>query len=204
MTRIIFVRHGQTLWNQELKYQGHTDIALTDQGIRQADLAAKRLSREQIAAVYSSDLSRAFLTAERIAAQFGLPVASFAQLREFRFGDWEGLTYDQIQKRWPDEAEQFVHSPGHVQIPGGETYSEVQERMEQLVLELVKKHDGQTIVIVSHGAAIRAVLCAALHMPLDYVGAIRQDNTAVNIVEYYGEQAIVTLVNDIHHLDETE
>ena len=101
MTKLIIVRHGQTLWNLERKYQGHSDIALTDTGLKQAQAVAERLAEEAVAAVYASDLSRAYKTAGYIAAKHNLTVHTVPELREIKFGDWEGLTYEEISVRWP-------------------------------------------------------------------------------------------------------
>ncbi len=200
MTKIILVRHGETVWNKELKYQGHTDTALSDEGLRQAHLVAARLARENIAAVYASDLSRAVITAETIAARHGLPVTSLAALREIQFGDWEGLTYEGISANWPEEYSQLYTRTDEVRIPGGETFRELKERAAGAVAGLVARHPGETVAVVSHGGTIRAVICAALDIHLNHVWDIRQDNTAVNILEYHKQRTILTLLNDTHHL----
>ena len=200
LTRVILVRHGQTKWNVELKYQGHSEIELTPTGLQQAELVAARLAKEPIAAVYSSDLGRALMTAQRIAAVHSLSVTPVKGLREYCFGEWEGLTYQQISARWPDISVNFFKNPDDVRVPGGESFGEVKARGEASVQQLVAQHPDQTIVLVSHGGTIRTILCAALGLHLNRVWSIRQDNTAVNIIEYNGEAVTVTLVNDIHHL----
>jgi alpha-ribazole phosphatase len=200
MTKIFFIRHGETVWNKELKYQGHTDILLSDVGLRQAKLVADRLAGEKIDAVYASDLRRAFITAENIAARHNLPVTAVPELREIQFGEWEGLTYEGINQRWPNEYDQLFHRTDEVRIPGGETFRELKERAAGAVAGLVARHPGETIAVVSHGGTIRTIICAALNIHLNHVWDIRQDNTAVNVIEYYDRRAIITLLNDIHHL----
>lgn len=200
MTRVILVRHGQTEWNVQLKYQGHSEVALTPDGVRQAEQVAARLAREPVCAVYSSDLGRAMKTAEYIAAAHQLPVTAVKGLREYHFGEWEGLSFQQVSERWPQDGSKFLKTPDTVRAPGGETFAEVKARAQAAVKELVARHENQTIILVSHGGTIRTLLCAALGLPLNRVWAIRQDNTAVNIIEYYPEDAIVALVNDTHHL----
>lgn len=202
MTRVLLVRHGETAWNKELKYQGHTDTALTDAGLRQAELVAARLAAEPVAAVYASDLSRALITAENIAARHSLPVIALPELREIRFGHWEGLTYDGIIERWPEEYQQLYTRTDEVRIPGGETFRELKERAAGAVARLVEHHRGQTIALVSHGGTIRTIVCAALNIHLNHLWDIRQDNTAVNIIEYHKHRTIITLLNDTHHLRE--
>lgn len=200
MTRIIFVRHGQTAWNLELKYQGHTDTELSVLGLEQAKRVADRLAQEKISAVYASDLSRAFKTAEAIADLHSLAVMPMPGFREIKFGEWEGLTYEDIKAKWPDIIDRFFTHADEVAIPGGETFSQLKERASAAIEQITARHQGQTIAVVSHGGTIRTILCAALNIHLNYVWNIRQDNTAVSIVEYHKERPIVTLVNDIHHL----
>jgi alpha-ribazole phosphatase len=205
MTKVILVRHGQTLWNLEMKYQGHCDVALTDKGIRQAKLAAERLAGERISAVYASDLNRAFKTAECIASKHNLPVAAIPELREINFGDWEGMTFegisDPINNHWSEEMTKVFSHPGEAQIPGGENFIQVRERAMSALHKLVAAHPDQTIVVVSHGGTIRTVLCAILDINLNNLWKIKQDNTAINMLEYYDDEIFVSLVNDVHHLD---
>jgi len=201
MTKVILVRHGQTLWNLEMKYQGHCDVALTQKGVQQAMLAADRLAGEDICAVYASDLSRAFKTAECIAEKHNLPVNAIPGLREINFGEWEGLTFDKITSQWTEEMSKLFTHPDEIVIPGGETFREVKERATQALAKLVAEHPDQTIVVVSHGGTIRTVLCAVLNIHLNHLWNIKQDNTAINMLEYYDERVVVALVNDVHHLD---
>lgn len=200
MTRVILVRHGQTMWNVAMKYQGHTDIALTEKGLEQAGLVAHRLKEEDISTVYASDLSRAYITAEKIAGQFGLPVIAVPELREISFGDWEGLTYTNINSGWPEVMAKLFAHPDSVQIPGGESFRVLKARAGTAIKRIVRNHPGETVAVVSHGGTIRTLLCDALNINLDYVWNIKQDNTAVNVIEYHDHRAIVTLVNDTCHL----
>lgn len=205
MTKIILVRHGQTLWNLEMKYQGHCDVALTDKGVRQAELAGDRLAQEKVDAVYASDLNRAFTTAKCIAAKHNLTVTPIPELREINFGDWEGMTFagisDPSNSHWSEEMTKVFSHPGDAQIPGGENFPQVKERAMLALNKLVAQHPDQTIVVVSHGGTIRTVLCAILDINLNNLWKIKQDNTAINMLEYYEDQIFVSLVNDVHHLD---
>ena len=206
MTKVILVRHGQTLWNLEMKYQGHCDVALTDKGIHQAELAAIRLAKEDISAVYASDLNRAFKTAECIAEKHNLSVTAIPELREINFGDWEGMTFEGISdpanSHWSEEMTKVFSHPGEAKIPGGETFHEVKARAMTALNQLVVKHPNQTIVVVSHGGTIRTILCAILDINLNNVWKIKQDNTAINMLEYCDDEVFVSLVNDVHHLAE--
>lgn len=200
MTKVILVRHGQTMWNVEMKYQGHCDVALTEQGLKQAELAAVSLAGEKISAVYASDLSRAFKTAECIANKHQLQVERIPAFKEINFGKWEGLTYAAIHHQWSDLMAKLFSHPDEIQIPDGETFREVKERASAALVKIVEKHPGQTIVIVSHGGTIRTILCAVLNIHLNHLWKIKQDNTAINVLEYYDDQVFVSLVNDTHHL----
>ncbi|MDR3565038.1 MAG: alpha-ribazole phosphatase [Negativicutes bacterium] len=200
MTKLILVRHGETIWNMEKKFQGHTDIALSEEGARQASLVADRLATEKIAAVYSSDLSRAFVTAETIASRHGLAVTAMPAFREMKFGEWEGLSYTAIHEKWPDELNGLFTKPDELVIPGGETFRELKDRAAAALAELVARHENETFVVVSHAGTIRTVFCSILDIHLNHLWDIRQDNTAVNVVEYFEDRALIALVNDSHHL----
>ena len=201
MTKVIFIRHGQTEWNVTGRYQGQSDVQLTAEGRRQAEQLAADFPVDMVDAVYASDLQRAMVTAETIAQKFGLPVQAEPAFREVSFGKWEGLTYQQIVAEWEEGMTNFLQHPDILEIPGGETFPAVQKRATDKLQELVKKHDGQTIVVVAHGAVLRTMLTAALHMPLQYLWSIRQFNTAVNIVRYdEGANATVELLNSTAHL----
>ena len=204
MTKVILVRHGETLWNLEMKYQGHCDIALTEKGIKQAELAASSLMKEPISAVYASDLCRAFATAESIANKHNLQVTAIPELREINFGQWEGLTYDKINSQWSDIMAKLFTHPDEIKIPDGETFREVKERATIALSKLIKQHSNETIVVVSHGGTIRTILCAILNIHLNHLWNIKQDNTAINILEYYDNQVLVSLVNGTFHLNSLE
>lgn len=200
MSRLIIVRHGQTLWNLAKKYQGHSDIALTDKGLQQAQAVAERLAAEKIDAVYASDLSRAFKTAECIADKHNLQVTSVPALREIKFGEWEGLTYEEISEKWPGMLGKLWTTPDELEIPGGETFYQLKERAYAAIKKIVKDHPEQTVVIVAHGGTIGTIMCAILDIHLNHVWSIRQDNTAVNIVEYHDDRPTIILLNCIRHL----
>jgi len=197
------VRHGQTSWNQEGKYQGHSDISLNERGIRQGNLVAKRLAKEKISAIYSSDLLRAQQTAEAIAKYHGLSVMTKPDFREINFGIWEGLTYQEIMADWSEILTAMYSKPGEIGPPQGESFQVVKQRVTHALQECVKKHQEQTIVLVSHGGTMRVLLCAALGIGLDKMWSMRQDSSAINIIEYIDNRAVVALVNDTWHVKDT-
>lgn len=200
MTKIILIRHGETLWNAGGRFQGHSDIELSPKGIQQAKLLAKHFPEEKLAAIYASDLKRAVKTAQQVAQKKGLPVLQEPRLREISFGRWEGLTYTEIESRWPDEIAKFYDHPERLCIPGGESFDEAQERSMAAILEICGRHPNQTVAIAAHGGVIRTILVEALHMNLRYVWSIKQENTAINIIRYDGVCRSVELLNSTHHL----
>ncbi len=201
MITIHLVRHGETIWNKSGKYQGSTDVPLSSKGIEQAEKLANYMKNTPITAVYSSNLIRAKVTAEQIARCHGLPVKTFAELQELCFGEWEGLTFDEIEARWPGVVEQMYTKPSEVQIENGETFADMQTRAFSCLQSILKQHkDGDTIVLVCHGGTNRVLLCALLNLPLDFSWSVRQDNTAVSTVWYNGTRNYLALLNSTIHL----
>jgi alpha-ribazole phosphatase len=200
LTKILIIRHGQTIWNHVARYQGHTDTPLNDTGHLQAKLLSLRLAAEPLQAVYASDLQRALETARFIAEPHGLAVQALPQLREINFGAWEGLTYQEIKARYSDLADIYHSSPGKLRIPEGESFQELMERAYGAMTDLVGRHDSSTIAVVTHGGTIRAIICKLLGIDLNHLNQIRQDNAALNVIDYYGEYGILSLLNDTYHL----
>ena len=201
MAKIFLVRHGQTHWNLSFRYQGHADIDLTEKGLLQAEALSVALKQQKIAAVYTSDLKRAINTGQIIAKPHDLSPQILPAFKEISFGLWEGMTYNEINKKWPGCFQKFTMDAEAICIPDGESFFDVQQRTMPALRNLINKHKNEDIVIVSHGAAIRTILAGVLHMPLKYVWSIKQDNTALNIIEHYEDHVILTLMNDTHHLE---
>lgn len=199
-TKIILIRHGETLWNAGGRFQGHSDIALSPVGTRQAELLAEHFPVKSVDAVYSSDLKRAVKTAECVAKKFHLKVTRIPALKEISFGEWEGLTYEEIASRWPEQIATFYAHPERMTIPRGESFTEVQARAVGAILEICRRHRDETVAVAAHGGVTRTILAEALHMPLRRVWSIKQENTAVNIIRYDGDQRVVELVNSTCHL----
>lgn len=200
MLKMILVRHGQTEWNLLGKYQGQSDTALSEKGRRQAELLAKNFPVDHVDAVYASDLKRAFETGEKIAGRFGCPIIPEKGLREFHFGEWEGHTYEEIVKKWPEEAANFFGAPEKLQTPGGETFSILQERAMKTINRIREINEGKIVCVAAHGAIIKTILASLMHIPLHYLWAIRQDNTAVNILRFDDDYVSIELINSTEHL----
>ena len=200
MTRIILVRHGETTWNNSGRYQGQTDIPLSDAGVRQAELLAANFTYGKPTAVYASDLIRARKTAEILAAEFNLIVQTEPALREINFGTWEGLSYEEIGARWPDEIAKFFRAPDTMVIPQGETVALLQKRTVAVLKRIIERHADDEVAVVAHGAVLRALLCHALNIPLRYFWSIRQYNTAVSVLTFADGWYSAELINSTAHL----
>ncbi len=153
------VRHGATEWNRTKRAQGHADIELNEQGSAQAVLSSDRLAREDIVAVYSSDLKRSLATAQAIAAQHALEVVPDPALREVDQGEWTGLHVDEIARRWPGLWGDARH---HSPRPGGESPLQVRERALGAIARIVERHPEGAVAVVSHGGTIRWISAEVL------------------------------------------
>lgn len=164
VTTLLLVRHGETDWNRDGRWQGHSDTHLNDTGRRQAaDLAAEL---DGVDVVYSSDLSRARETAEILAARHGLPIHVDPRLRERSFGNWEGKTVPQIEAEFAAAHARWLAGEG----PGAEDaepFADFAARVEAFLAEVLGRHPGETVLIVSHGGSIRVIHAHA--RGLDYV-----------------------------------
>jgi probable phosphoglycerate mutase len=156
-TTIVLVRHGETDWNRERRYQGHADTPLNEAGRAQARELAEILRPEGVSAVYSSPLRRASETARIIADRLGLEARELEPLREIDVGDWQGLTVDEVRTRFPERADVAWHSGW----PNGETHDELAARVVPALLELGRRHAGDRVLGVTHAGPIRAALSAA-------------------------------------------
>ena len=201
-TKLILVRHGETNWNKESRFQGNKDIALNQRGESQAQKLAQRLAEEEIDVIYSSDLDRAHKTAQIIAAKHNLAVQTHSNLQEIDFGVWEGLTYQEINEQYPNEFESWKENPEVNNPEGGESLKDIESRVCQALTEILEEHEGKTILIAAHGGVNRVAISNFLDMPLDRCWRLSQDNTAVNIVNFYRSQIILDIFNSTFHLRE--
>lgn len=200
MGNIYMVRHGETLWNNTMRFQGASDIALSDTGIAQAEKLAESFTNKNFIAIYSSDLQRAFKTADIVAKRKGLEVIKEPLIKEMSFGEWEGLNGKQINEKWPGSLDVFFEDPKNFDPPGGESFFQMQKRVCGAFYNICARHIENDILIVSHGGTIRAILADILKMDLTGIWKMRQSNTGVNIIARHGEDFVVNLVNSTIHL----
>ena len=174
--RLLLVRHGQTDHNVERRLQGGIDIPMNEVGRRQARTVAASLAHlTDVAGVYSSPLSRAIDTAHAIASPHGIDVNPDPRLIERSFGQWEGLTRDEVQEGWPAEYAQW--EGGHpIRGAGVESRHDVATRLDAALQGIVHQHDGGTAIVVSHGAAITIAITTALGLDPEHFRAIQGMN----------------------------
>lgn len=159
MTTILLARHGETNWNHDHRWQGHADPPLNGQGLRQAADLAQSLASDEFDAIYSSDLRRAFETADAVARTRKLEIVVDAELREIDVGEWSGLTTAQIQARHPDGFAR--HVMGGDGWEHGETHAAMSARVIAAVTQIADAHPGGRVLCVLHGGTIRALLAKA-------------------------------------------
>lgn len=154
MTRLILIRHGQTDWNAEGRWEGQTDVPLNSRGLEQAQRIASELAETGIQAIYASDLQRVQQTVEPLARLTGLPVQVDPRLREIHQGDWQGLLVTEIVDRYGELFHRRNADPSAVAPPGGETLEQVQQRAYTVLDEILVRHPHDTVAIVAHGFVI--------------------------------------------------
>ncbi len=202
VTRILAIRHGETAWNRASRIQGHLDIALNDTGRWQAQRLGRALAGEDIDAVYSSDLRRAFDTAQAVATACGCEVVTVAGLRERQFGEFQGLTFDEIATRWPGESERWRQRDTAFAPPGGESLKVFFRRSVDTASRLAIVHPGQTIALVAHGGVLDCLYRAASRIALDAPRTWQVGNASINRILYTGEGFSLVGWSDTFHLDD--
>lgn len=199
MLHLILVRHGETEWNHQRRYQGQSDIPLSELGKRQAELVAQRLDGHPIEAIYASDLKRAWETASIISEKCGLEISPEPRLRELKFGILEGLTFEEAEEKYPEMIsawlEDFNHTP-----QGAETIDQFHARIVSLLEHLKRNHEGQVVLLVGHGGSLSEVLRVVLGLSRQKRWYIEMENASLSEVSISEEYVALKRVNDTHHL----
>lgn len=204
MVRFIIVRHGLTDFNRLRKYQGQHESNLDPIGIEQAEATAARVAADyRLDAIYSSDLSRAIKTAEPFARHFSLPVNSDAAFREVDVGEWTLKNIADVERDYPEVLRAYRSNMGEFRFPGGESFEEVAKRSTDALARIAERHEGQTVLIVSHGGTIRAMITELLGYPIKDLHLVSPlKNASVTVAEYQSGRAELLLTGDISHLPE--
>lgn len=183
MTRIYLVRHGQTDWNVEGRWQGHADVPLNATGMEQAREIARQLASEQLEAIYSSDLQRARQTAEALSKRTGLPVRLDARLREIHQGEWQGLLATEIEARYEEAFQRRRNDPYNIAPPGGETVEQVRQRVVQAFEEIIARHPRQHVAVVSHGFSLAVAQVHYQGLPIQQAWELIPANDEWRVLE---------------------
>ncbi len=200
MTQILLVRHGETDWNKEQRLQGHIDIALNPEGILQAALLGKVLAQEKIDVAYSSDLSRAFDTANTITQHHEIPTYVDSQLRERCYGEIQGMTYHEIEEKLPDNHRAWHSRDPDFEPKGGETLRQFYARVTTSFHRIAQTHVGQVILIVAHGGVLDCMYRHATQMDISEKRKVELLNTSLNRLTYDGSQFQIQSWGDVSHL----
>lgn len=197
--RFFIIRHGETPWNVQGRFQGRNDIPLNERGLEQARAAAKALKGVSFDALWSSPLSRALETARAVAQNRSQEVRTHPGLLEISHGLWEGLLASDVEERWPGVLERWHTAPHTVAMPDGETLLEVQKRTLQ-ALEDIRQAGGEQVLIAAHDAVIKVLLCAWMEMPLHCFWRFQVGNGSLTLVEDSPTGPRMTLMGDTCHL----
>ncbi|MBR0150195.1 MAG: histidine phosphatase family protein [Synergistaceae bacterium] len=197
--RIILVRHGQTQWNNDYKFQGMTDTSLDDEGIKQAEKLAIRLSTWPPEVIYTSPLKRAYTTAEAISRQFDIQPTVMPELEEVNFGSWEGASIHNIERDTPEIFSRWRADPFFNPPEGGESWPEISSRLTRAVNTMLASNH-ERIVAVTHGGVIRALFAVILGVDPHKAWNVEVSNCAITGIEFRGGMARLHFANDDMHI----
>lgn len=195
MMRLLLATHAETDWTVVGRFQGHTDVPLNERGRGQAAAMQRRLAHEPIDAIVSSDLSRAWQTAEILAVGHGLPVTAEPRLREMNFRAWEGLTYAEVQQTDAATLTAWQANPLAISPPGGERMAELVQRLQAFLSDLANRSEA-TVLLVAHRGALRVLLCLLLGTPVERHWEHRLEVASISELEWRAGLATLVRLND--------
>ncbi len=198
--KIYLVRHGETDWNLQKRWQGTTDIELNETGIAQAEKLAKRFDEYNIDAIYCSPLGRAKKTAEVVQQNKNLPLFVKEDLKEVILGEWEGSTFEEVVSKYKKEFELWEGNHKEQIGFGVENYYDLQQRAFNVLQEICDEAKGD-VLVVTHGAWIRALVCKIMCIPLEHRLYFDVDNTSITTVEYKKSKFSIKTLNDAIHIE---
>jgi broad specificity phosphatase PhoE len=200
--RLIVVRHCETGWNRERRFQGWQDSPLSDRGCAQAEAVSRTLAEEKLGAVYASPLGRAVQTAGVIARPHGLRVTLDPAFKEMSFGAWEGLDVDDVKLKFPEDFATWRAEPHRARFGGPETVEDVRTRALAGLRRLQEAHDGETVALVSHGVVVRLIILDALGLPSSRLWAVHAEPAGITEIEYRPGWMTVHRMNTRQHLED--
>ncbi|HIW49073.1 MAG TPA: histidine phosphatase family protein [Firmicutes bacterium] len=201
MNRLYLIRHGETQWNKEMRFQGWTDIPLSETGREQAQKLAWRMRDIPIDEIYASPLQRAVETARPMAQLKGLSISTMQAFKEINFGPWEGMTAQEIREGWGESFVEFMKYPEAGTFPGEGSFDQVTERIRQGLDQVLEQKDGKNIAIVSHGGIVRLMIRYLMGFTGEWYNKTWIDNTSISIVEVRPKRGnLLRVLNDFSHL----
>ncbi|WP_238524757.1 alpha-ribazole phosphatase [Halanaerobium hydrogeniformans] len=194
-TKMLLIRHGETDWNKELIFQGHSDTELNEKGIKNAKKNAELLKDLNYDYIYCSDLKRAKDTAGFIADKLNKKIIESKEIRELDFGKWEGLDFKSIEEKYPDEFKAWQEDFLKNNPPGGEKISDFTERVNRFFKSVLKKHRDKKIIVVTHGGVIKTYLTEIMAVPKKRFWQFQIENNSLTEIKFTGEVAVLTKLN---------
>ena len=194
------MRHGETELKSSERLWGRTDVKLDALGLKQAERLCERLAEEKIDVIYSSSLKRALVTAETIASKHQLKVIGCTELREFNYGEIEGLTHKEISQLYPEFYKSMMQKIPNLKFPGGESVYQLNNRVSQFLGRLKNHTPEQTILIVAHFGLLRILLCRLLGIGIKRRWQFHLDLASLSVLETNQQGAMLSLLNDVSHL----
>ena len=198
--RLFLSRHALTDWNEQKRFQGQSDVPLNELGFLQADALADSLKPLSLDYIYASDLERTRQTAYRISKHHQCPIFYKPELRELNFGEWEGLTYQDIQNRYPSDFDNWRNNQMKYVVPMGESLAELSHRVSAFLNKLSSRHPNETILVVAHGGSLQVMLCLALDIPSYHYWQFRISPASLSELRIYSTGVVINYLNDTRHL----
>ena len=198
MQKIFLIRHGVTEQNKQRRYCGISDICLSELGRRQAKILGQILSEEPITSIYTSPLKRCLETSNAISGAHGICPEPLTGLSEIDFGLWEGLTFDEIQARYPEQLNNWVKYPDSFSFPQGQCIADFRTRVLSSLGEILKGKENS--LVVAHGGSLRVIICHLCGCPMSCLHSFELEPASLTILEYYENSAVVRVLNETCHL----
>lgn len=195
-TRLYLIRHGEVVGAGTPRYNGHADVALTERGVAQYHELKERFRDARITACYTSDLTRCVTGARILGEHLGVEPIANRSLRELNIGVWEGLTWEEIIARYPDQWQARLDDLVNYRVPAGENLIDLNSRAMPVINRIVEQHRGEDVLVVGHGGINRVILLNAIGAPLASLFAIEQSYACLNIIDYFEDgKTVVKLLN---------
>jgi len=202
-TVIIIVRHGECKGNREGLFRGRSNFPLNEVGLYQARELAREIKIMQPTRIFTSPLLRAIQTAQAIKQECHVEVEEREALNNIKLGPWEGKSKDYIAQKYPEQWQVWLKEPEKLIIPGMESLDSVQERAKRDLNDIIKRHRGETVIIVSHRAVLKPLIASCLGIGSSYFWRIHLDTASYSIVHYEKKQGFILVqLNQNKHLDE--